>query len=88
MMPDSLAIYTALLTQAPVVLAPSVPASLWQTDRMQGYVNELRNFGWKILEPSRGLAVSDSTMDEGALPSIYEVLLGAASILEVSGQPG
>lgn len=88
MMPDSLATYTALLTHAPLVLAPSVPGHLWHTDRIHGYVKELRNRGWKILEPSRGLAVSDSSIDEGALPSIYEVLLGASSILQVNGQQG
>lgn len=81
MIPDTLATYSALLTSAPVIVAPSVPGRLWRSSRVKNYATELRERGWEVLEPSTGVAVSDSSIDEGALPSIYEVLLGASRLL-------
>lgn len=81
MMPGNLAAYTTLLTKAPVVIAPSIPGNLWHSKRVQRHVTELRERGWKILEPATGIAVSDSSINEGALPSIYEVLQSAAQLL-------
>lgn len=78
MIPDTLATYTAMLTSAPVVIASSVPGRLWRSQRVQEYAAELRERGWEVLAPSTGIAVSDSSIDDGALPSIYNVLRGAS----------
>lgn len=81
MMPGNLATYTALLTEAPVVVAPSVPGDLWHSKRINEYVTELRERKWKVLEPSTGIAVSDSSTSKGALPNIYEILQSASELI-------
>lgn len=81
MMPGNLATYTTLLTEAPVVVAPSIPGDLWHSKRVRKYVSELREREWKVLEPSTGIAVSDSSTNKGALPNIYEVLQTASQLL-------
>ncbi|MBG9320520.1 flavoprotein [Corynebacterium belfantii] len=81
LMPSNLATYTAILTEAPVVVAPSLPGELWYSKRVQAYVTELRERQWEVLEPSIGIAVSDSSTSKGALPNIYEVLQSASQLI-------
>lgn len=81
LMPSNLATYTAILTDAPVLVAPSLPGDLWYNNRVQDYVAELRARRWEVLEPSIGIAVSDSSTNKGALPNIYEVLQSASQMI-------
>lgn len=81
MIPGNLAVYTTLLTDAPVLVAPSIPGKLWTSKRVQKYATELRERGWNVLEPSTGISVSDSSTNTGALPNIYQVLLSASKLL-------
>lgn len=79
---DSLEVYTSLLTKAPVLIAPSIPEYMWKSHQAQLYVSNLRTRGWKVLEPSLGIAVSDSKQSQSALPNIYDVLLEASDLLK------
>lgn len=84
---DSLPVYTALLTCAPVVIAPSIPEKIYQINVTKNYISLIKARGCHVLEASTGIAVSDGAINEGAMPNIYQVLLAANSALKTASKP-
>lgn len=70
---EELLVATILATKAPVYIFPSMNTNMWENPIVQKNVENLKNLGYKVYEPSYGPLACEVT-GRGRLPEVEEIL--------------
>lgn len=76
---DSVATMLVMTTRAPVVLAPSMPDSVWNRPNTQRNIASLRSDGFHIVEPE--LSATASGREDGRYCDLANILTYAAIVV-------
>lgn len=77
---DELLTATIMATTAPVIVCPSMNANMWIKPALQGNLEKLKKFGFKIIEPEAGTLVCGAE-GRGRLPKLEMIIEKLEDIL-------
>ena len=79
---DDLITTSILGSKCPVVFVPSMNSIMWFNKAIQNNVKKLKEYGYHVLEPTEGTAVSNSHKDFGAMPQIGSIIKDLINIIK------
>ena len=71
---DSLALYVPLMTEAPVVIAPSLPPKIASYPPVKRAIEDLSNYGIHVLDTTTGLSAHSIKPEQGGLVNLIELV--------------
>lgn len=74
---------TAIVScQAPLVFVPSMNERMWLSRTVQRNVQAVRDLGYHVIEPGRGVEIANMQQMVGTMPTIEAVLLKLVDIMQ------
>lgn len=83
---ETLALYIATITPAPVVVAPSAPQRILTSTVGARHLRNLAQNGFHVMPTREGIAISTGDVELGGMANIVDVVAFASTVLTTSGE--